>query len=286
MIKKRTGEIVAGHEKQNALLKKLYGTAWGRCLLKVLTLPAVSVAAGAFMDSRLSKPLIEPFIEKNGIDTSQYIMKDFRSYNQFFTRRIKPGMRPVDRAPSHLISPCDAKLSVYSINDDSVFRIKDSLYTVKDLTAQELRAREFDGGYCFVFRLEVDDYHRYCYIDSGTKSDNFFISGELHTVNPIAMERYRIYKRNSREVTFLHTDNFGEVAQIEVGAMLVGRICNRHRRHRYVRGEEKGMFQFGGSTIVLLFGRDAVIPDADLLKNTAEGFETVVKLGEKIGKAK
>ena len=283
MIKKRTGEIIVTNQKQNELLKKLYDTAYGRCLLKVLTLPALSKAAGLYMDSPLSKPLIAPFIRKNGIDTSQYIMRDFCSYNQFFTRRIKPEKRPIDRVPSHLISPCDAKVSVYRINDESVFRIKGSHYRVSDLLNNEFLARRFEGGYCFIFRLEVDDYHRYCYIDSGRKSGNTFIKGELHTVNPIAMKRYRIYKRNSREYTVLHTDNFGDVVQIEVGAMLVGRICNNHRLHEFGRGEEKGRFEFGGSTIVLLFERDAIIPDADLLGNTMNGFETVVKLGEKIG---
>ncbi len=283
MIKKRTGEIIVTNQKQNELLKKLYDTAYGRCLLKVLTLPAVSKAAGLYMDSPLSKPLIAPFIRKNGIDTSQYIMRDFHSYNQFFTRRIKPEKRPIDRVPSHLISPCDSKLSVYRIDSGSVFAIKGSHYRVCDLLKNSFLARRFEGGYCCIFRLEVDDYHRYCYIDSGRKSDNVFIAGELHTVNPIAMKRYNIYKRNSREYTVLHTDNFGDVAQIEVGAMLVGRICNRHGVHEFVRGEEKGRFEFGGSTIVLLFERDAIVPDPDLLKNTAEGFETVVKYGEKIG---
>ncbi|MCR5016503.1 MAG: phosphatidylserine decarboxylase [Ruminococcus sp.] len=283
MIKKRTGEIIVTNQTQNELLKKLYDTAYGRRLLKVLTLPAVSKAAGLYMDSPLSKPLIAPFIRKNGIDTSQYIMRDFRSYNQFFTRRIKPEKRPIDRVPSHLISPCDSKLSVYRIDSGSVFAIKGSHYRVCDLLKNSFLARRFEGGYCCIFRLEVDDYHRYCYIDSGRKSDNVFIAGELHTVNPIAMKRYNIYKRNSREYTVLHTDNFGDVAQIEVGAMLVGRICNRHGVHEFVRGEEKGRFEFGGSTIVLLFERDAIVPDPDLLKNTAEGFETVVKYGEKIG---
>lgn len=275
--------MIVTNEKQNELLKLLYGTAGGRCLLKVLTLPIVSEAAGAYMDSPLSKPLIEPFIRKSGIDTSQYIMRGFRSYNQFFTRRIKPEMRPIDRDPDHLISPCDSKLSVYEIGRESVFRIKGSRYRVSDLLGNDFLARRFEGGYCFIFRLEVDDYHRYCYIDSGTKTANTFIKGELHTVNPVAMKRYNIYKRNSREYTVLHTDNFGDVAQIEVGAMMVGRICNRHGVHSFVRGEEKGKFEFGGSTVVLLFERDAVTPDSDLLKNTADGFETVVKYGEKIG---
>lgn len=282
MIKDRNGEIVVTNEKQNILLKKLYGTVCGRVILKALTAPAVSKAAGAFMDSRLSVPLIKRFIKSSGIDTSQYVMKKFRSYNEFFTRRVKRGMRPIDRMPSHFISPCDSKLTVYKIGKSSVFRIKGSRYRVSDLIQNDFLAKRYESGYCMIFRLEVDDYHRYCYIDSGTKTENTFINGELHTVNPIALEHYNIYKRNCREYTVLHTENFGDVVQIEVGAMMVGRIVNRHGAAEVVRGEEKGKFEFGGSTIVLLVQEDMIRIDDDILRNSAENIETVVKYGEKV----
>ncbi len=282
MIKNRNGEIVVTNEKQNILLKKLYGTVCGRVILKALTAPAVSKAAGAFMDSRLSVPLIKRFIKSSGIDTSQYVMKKFRSYNEFFTRRVKRGMRPIDRMPSHFISPCDSKLTVYKIGKSSVFRIKGSRYRVSDLIQNDFLAKRYEGGYCMIFRLEVDDYHRYCYIDSGTKAENTFINGELHTVNPIALEHYNIYKRNCREYTVLHTENFGDVVQVEVGAMMVGRIVNRHGAAEVVRGEEKGKFEFGGSTIVLLVQEDMIRIDDDILRNSAENIETVVKYGEKV----
>ena len=283
MIKTRTGQIIASNEKQNKLLKKLYGSVAGRVLLKTLTAPALSRVAGRFMDSPASKVLIKPFIKKSGIDTSQYVMSGFRSYNDFFTRRIKKGKRPVDTAPEHLISPCDSKLTVYKISSRSIFRIKGSRYRVSDLLCNDFLAKRYCGGYCCIFRLEVDDYHRYCYIDSGVKSGNTFIPGELHTVNPVALERYNIYKRNCREYTVLHTDNFGDVVQVEVGAMLVGRIVNLHDEGAFRRGEEKGRFEFGGSTVVLLFEKDSIIPDRDILVNSSDGVETVVKYGEKIG---
>lgn len=282
MIKNRNGEIVVTNEKQNILLKKLYGTVCGRVILKALTAPAVSKAAGVFMDSWLSVPLIKRFIKSSGIDTSQYVMKKFRSYNEFFTRRVKRGMRPIDRMPSHFISPCDSKLTVYKIGKSSVFRIKGSRYRVSDLIQNDFLAKRYEGGYCMIFRLEVDDYHRYCYIDSGTKTENTFINGELHTVNPIALEHYNIYKRNCREYTVLHTENFGDVVQVEVGAMMVGRIVNRHGAAEVVRGEEKGKFEFGGSTIVLLVQEDMIRIDDDILRNSAENIETVVKYGEKV----
>lgn len=283
MIKTRNGKTVVTNEKQNKLLKILYGSACGRLMLKALTAPAVSKAAGKFMDSGASRLLIKPFIKRSGIDTSQYVMKKFRSYNDFFTRNIRPEMRPVDYAPDSLISPCDSKLTVHKIDKSRIFRIKGSRYRVSDLLQNDFLAKRYSGGYCLIFRLEVDDYHRYCYIDSGTKTANTFIPGELHTVNPISLGRYNIYKRNCREYTVLHTENFGDVVQVEVGAMMVGRIVNLCGEGSFRRGEEKGRFEFGGSTIVLLFEKDRICPDKDILRNSAEGFETVVKYGEKIG---
>ncbi|MCR4795656.1 MAG: phosphatidylserine decarboxylase [Ruminococcus sp.] len=285
MIKTRKGDIIVTNENQNKLLKKLYGNTLGRVLLKTLTAPCISRTAGKFMDSRASKLLIKPFIKRSGIDTSQYIMCDFRSYNDFFTRRVKQGKRPIDFEADHLISPCDSKLTAHKISKNSIFRIKGSRYRVSDLLRNDFLAKRFCGGYCLIFRLEVDDYHRYCYIDNGTKTHNTFIAGELHTVNPIALERYNIYKRNSREYTVLHTENFGDVVQIEVGAMMVGRIVNNHGEASFRRGEEKGRFEFGGSTIVMLFGKDSISIDEDILRNSAEGIETMVKMGEKIGRA-
>lgn len=283
MIKNRKGEIIVTNKKQNKLLKLLYGSVGGRIMLKLLTAPALSRAAGKFMDSRLSKPLIKRFIRSSGIDTSQYVMYNFSSYNAFFTRSVKPEMRPVDMTPQHLISPCDSKLSVYRIDRKSIFRIKGSRYRISDLIDHKFLADRFNGGLCLIFRLEVDDYHRYCYIDSGVKTGNTFIEGVLHTVNPIALEKYNIYKRNSREYTLIHTDNFGDVIQVEVGAMMVGRICNHDEAGPVKRGQEKGMFEFGGSTIVVLLEKGKASIDKDILKNSAEGYETIVKYGEKIG---
>lgn len=283
MVKKRNGETIVTNQKQNEVLKKLYNTVSGRMVLKVLTAPFVSRTVGKYMDSPLSKPLIKPFIKNNGIDTSQYIMKNFSSYNDFFTRKVKPEKRPVDYNSRHLISPCDSKVTAYKIKRNSIFKIKNSLYRVSDMLKNEFLARRYDGGYCLIYRLEVDDYHRYCYIDDGIKTNNVFIYGELHTVNPVALKKYNVYKRNSREYTIMHTDNFGDVVQLEVGAMMVGKICNHHGEYSFMKGEEKGMFMFGGSTIVQLFEKDRIRPDSDILRNTRDGFETVVHYGEKIG---
>ena len=283
VIKNRNGEYMNAGESQEVVLSFLYKSVPGRMVLKVLTKPFVSKMVGCFMNSFLSTGLIKSFLKKTNIDLREYEKCRYRSYNEFFTRKIKKDKRVIDRDPKVFISPCDSKLSVYEISDENYFRIKGSVYTLKDLLDGDELYKEYEGGYCMIFRLTVDDYHRYCYIDNGTKGDNYFIPGELHTVNPIALEHCNIYKRNCREYTVLQTENFGKVIQVEVGAMMIGRIVNYHGKHAFKRGEEKGMFEFGGSTTVLLVKKNQIKVDADLLENSKENIETVVKLGERIG---
>ena len=264
----------------------LYGTGFGRMLLKgLLVRPWVSKLAAWYMDGRISAVHVRGFIKSNGIDMSDYPDRRYKSFNDFFTRTVKDGARPVNASLEALIAPCDARLSVYEIGPDSTFAIKGGRYTVAGLLRSEELAEKFEGGLCLIFRLAVDNYHRYCYIDSGSKEENVFLGGCLHTVHPIALQVCDIYKENSREYTVLHTDHFGDVVQVEVGAMMVGRISNNHQRASFVRGEEKGRFEFGGSTIVLLLEKDRVQLDAEFLENTAQGLETAVKMGEAIGRA-
>lgn len=261
----------------------LYRTLPGRALLRVLTRPGVSRLAGRFLDSRLSARAVVGFVRRHEIDLSLYEPEAYASYNAFFTRRIRPELRPIDPSPRHLIAPCDCKLSAYPIDGDSRFWIKGAPYTIEELLDGDPAAEAYRGGVCLICRLTVDDYHRYCYIDDGFKTDNRFIEGVLHTVQPIALEHCNIYKRNCREYTTLHTAHFGDVIQVEVGALMVGRIRNHQQAGAYRRGEEKGLFEFGGSTIVLLLKADAADIDRDILDNTRQHCETIVRMGEKIG---
>lgn len=283
VIKDRKGRYLTTGEGQEVTLGFLYKTVPGRMLLKVLTKPALSRIVGCFLDSGMSTFIIDLFLKRSDIKLSDYEKRRYRSYNEFFTRKIRKEKRPINMDPKVFISPCDSKFSVYKINSKSVFYIKGSPYTLKDLLGGDEIYKEFEGGYCMIFRLTVDDYHRYCYIDDGVKGENYFIPGELHTVNPIALERFNIYKRNCREYTVLKTKHFGTVVQVEVGAMMIGRIVNHHGKHAFKRGEEKGMFEFGGSTTVLLVKKGQIKVDEDLLENSRENIETIVKLGERIG---
>ena len=279
----RNGNHVSDGDEQDSTLRFLYETGFGRALLSLLIRKPVSDFVGWFMQRRISALWIKGFLKKSNIDMSEYENRKFRSFNDFFTRRIRPERRPIDMEPGHFISPCDCKLTVFKIRDNSVFTIKGCQYTVEQLLRSKQLAEEFAGGTLLIFRLTVDDYHRYCYPDGGCKEDNVHIKGVYHTVNPIAYKRYAVLRENTREYTVLHSDSFGDMIIMEVGATLVGRISNLHGACRVEKGQEKGHFDFGGSTIVVIVRQGALKVDEDILRNNAEGCETTVKYGERIG---
>ncbi len=282
----RSGQTVPGDEGQDRLLEWMYGTAFGRRLVRVMIRPRVSWIAGWLLDRRISALAVGPFIRRNHIRMDDFEQRKFRSFNDFFTRKIREGRRPVDEAPNHLIAPCDSKLTVYPIEADSRFTVKGTDYTLAELLRSGKLAERFLGGTLLLFRLTVGDYHRYCYIDSGYAGENVSIPGVFHTVNPAAAGRYPIYKENTRAFSLLKSDHFGTVLQMEVGAAMVGRIVNEPGRRQVTRGQEKGRFEFGGSTVIVLLQKDAAVLDEDLLRNTREDAETVVRLGMRIGEAK
>ena len=282
----RDGTPAAASDRQDRRLAKLYGSTFGRLLLRPLTARWVSKLVGKFLSTGMSKCLISSFVKKNGIDMAQYLPVEYKSYNEFFCRQIRPELRPIDADPRHLISPCDSKLTVLPITPELHFTLKQTEYTVSSLLKNGELAQRYAGGYALIFRLTVDDYHRYCYVADGEKSEDVRIQGVLHTVNPIANDYFPIYKENTRHYSFLGTRYFGRVLMMEVGALLVGKIVNHHGAAQVKRGEEKGYFQFGGSTVVLLFEKDVLQPDAELLRNSENHAETIVKYGEKIGVTK
>lgn len=261
-------------------VKFLYTSIVGRMLLKLLTNRFISNIVGSYMNSKLSKKRIAGTIKKNNIDMSIYEDREFKSFNDFFTRHKKN--LNFDTNKKHFVSPADAKLLVYKLNKESSFDIKGSVYSLKNIINYDL-TKDYENGYALVFRLEVTDYHRYHFIDDGTIDKYNYIKGCLHTVQPIAFNRYRVFHKNAREYTILHTKNFGDVIEVEVGAMMVGRIVNNKEISTFKKGDEKGYFEFGGSTIILFVKEKELIMDNDILLNSTLGKETIVSCGEKIG---
>lgn len=263
----------------------LYNTFIGRMFLKFLTHPFISKLGGFFLNTRFSSVFIKGFAKRNNIDFSIYEDKKYRSYNDFFTRKIKPNKRKMSKLKNDLVCPCDGNLSVYPIEEGSVFKIKNSIYRTEDLLEDVTLAKEYLGGYCLVFRLGVDNYHRYSYIDNGKILSHKKINGILHVVQEIAVLNHKAYVRNTRQYMVLDTNNFDKVIHIEVGALMVGKINNYHTSgYKFTKGEEKGYFEFGGSTIILLFKRGIINVDEKILNNSINHVEVPVKLGEVIGK--
>lgn len=265
------------------MLQFLYETVIGRMILKVLANPKLSQVVGEFMDSGASRVMIPFFIRKNGIDMSEYMDEKYSCFNDFFCRRIRPSKRPMDRNEDTLMSPCDGLLSTYHIDRNLIIPVKGSRYSVEDLLRDRKLAKRYHGGVCMVFRLCVNHYHRYHYPVDAVKTKNRFIPGVLHTVRPIALRNRPVFTENSREYTLLKTKKFGDIVQMEVGAMLVGKIENYHGVAEVKKGQEKGRFLYGGSTIILLLEPDKVKLPQVLFDETASGHEVDVKMGQKIG---
>ncbi|MCI8319712.1 MAG: phosphatidylserine decarboxylase [Dorea sp.] len=283
LVAEREGVVVQEDSLQDKFLEWMYTHKAGRVILRPLISPAVSRLGGRLLDSKVSRFLVAPFIRSHSIDMSRYEKRRYLSYNDFFTRRLIAGGRAIEKQPDKFISPCDGRLGVYEINGLPTFSVKHGRYTVSSLLRNRKLADRYAGGYIWIFRLCVEDYHRYIYVDNGKVSKSFRILGVFHTVNPAACDRFPVYKENTREYSVLKSENFGEIVQMEVGAMLVGRIEN-HPGETYVkRGQEKGNFAFGGSTVILITRAGRVKPDKDILDNSARGIETRVKLGERIG---
>lgn len=250
--------------KESWSLRFLYETAPGRVVLKGLIHPWISKVAGCFLSSRFSKWLIPGFKEKNQIDMTGVIVPEggFACFNDFFARRREADSVSVKKG--QFISPCDGFLRVIKIENKTVLDVKHSLYSVEDLLADAEMAERFRDGVALVFRLTPANYHRYCYPVTGKVTSTRQIEGKLHCVRPIALRTTPVFVQNSREYQVINTEEFGNVVQMEVGALLVGKIKNRlldGECPEVFMGQEKGYFEFGGSTIILLFEKDKVVID-------------------------
>lgn len=259
-------------------VKFLYTSLLGRVVLWLINNRLVSKIVGCYMNSKLSKRRINKTIKSNNIDMSLFAKKEYTSFNDFFTRRKKE--LNFDMQKDHFVAPADSKLLAIKLNNNSSFDIKGSVYTLKDIVKEDLTDK-YQNGYALIFRLEVSDYHRYHFIDDGERSDYKYIKGRLNTVQPIAYNK-KIFHTNSREYTTLHTKNFGDVIEVDVGAMLVGKITNNKEIIKFKKGDEKGYFEFGGSTIILFVQDRKITVDNDILLNSTLGKETVVSCGERI----
>lgn len=273
-----TKKYVNENEYKKETLLFLYNTLIGRVLLKcIVARPFFSKLKAIYQHSKKSKKDIKPFIQKYNIDISYWDVNEFSCFNDFFIRKKKYKDNSKE---NDLVAIADSKLSYYEIDENLTLNIKNTTYTLSEILKNNNLANHYKNGICLVFRLSMDDYHRYVFLDNGTIKKKYKIKGLLHTIRPIS-KNHKVFCQNCREISVMNTSHFGLITQIEVGALLVGKI-NNHNKSNFLKLEEKGYFEYGGSTIVLLLENPIKI-DEDIKEQSKKGIETIVKIGERIG---
>ena len=273
-------ELVYG----DAGVRFLYENKFGHLLEEtILSRKLPSTLYGFYQSSGLSRKKIEPFIKAFSIPMDEYEKKNYKSFNDFFIRKFKPGVRKFEESPSKMAAFAEARYLAYEkVQADQTFPVKGADLTPEVLLGRQDIARAFEGGSLLIARLCPVDYHRFHYPDDGRTWDSYRMHGKFHSVNPTALKfNSEIFFQNERQITMLDTKHFGRIAYIEVGALLVGKIVQTHLRPEFKRGEEKGYFLFGGSTVIVMGEPGAWRPSADSRKTRGKR-ETFVRLGEAI----
>lgn len=254
---------------------------------------------GLYFDSCLSRKRIPAMISDLDIDltevlpihenqplTLETVTEQFTSFNAFFSRKLKPEVRPFDQTAETLISPADGRLLVYpEIGPETEMVIKGAKTSLKQFVGDA--AEQFIGGSACVVRLCPADYHRYHFPCDGSLVSTKSFKGQYHSVNPTALECCNeVFCINKRDLSILSNPLMGQIGYLEVGAFGVSAMVNTHKGEQFSKMDEKGYFKFGGSTVVLLFQKDKIQFSADLLEQSAKGVETLVRVGETIATAK
>lgn len=279
---RKTNTIETEHIYGEAFMRWLYSTTPGEALQPILVRRFFSKIYGFFQTLPFSTKKISGFIKQFNIDMSQFQVEEYRSFNQFFIRRFRPGMREI-AAENHIMpAGCEARyLGFAEVSEQMTFPVKGREYTAAKFLASQKWADEFANGPLLIARLAPVDYHRFHFPDEGTIVDQYRVTGKFHSVSPVAIkENAQILTSNERQVTILQTKHFGKIAMVEVGALCVGAIVQTYESNHFERGQEKGYFLFGGSTVAFLGTKGAWVPTDDIRDYSLRGIETLVKLGD------
>ncbi len=275
-------------------VKFAYDSFLGKMMGPIISSRLVSQLYGKMQDRDSSRDKVPPFVNKFQIKMDEYQAgsvpaerkeNSYKNFNEFFIRKFNEGERTFPLEKKLMGACAEARYyAVEKVDNDVKYPVKGKYIKAKDLLGNTKYSECFEDGPFMIARLCPVDYHRYHYLDNGVTLEHNLIAGDFHSVNPLALKlRNNILIKNERRVSILETDNFGKIAYIEVGATCVGKIVQTHDETTpFNRGEEKGYFLFGGSTVIILGEKGKWRPSDDLLKNTALGRETYVKLGDTI----
>lgn len=284
-IDRRTGQRVTESVMGNGALRFAYETLLGRTLWCVLFgSKFLSSLLGRKYDSPKSRKAIRELAAIPGCraEEAEKPLEAYDSFNAFFTRRLKPGARPVGEG---VVSPADGRLMLYlGAGADLPFPLKGATRNLRDVFGPSGAPDVPDGCYDIaVVRLAPVDYHRFHFpCDCTAEQSVTVLPGTYHSVNPIALVRHPdVYADNERQILRCEA-SFGSFWLVDVGAFGVGTIVQTYRGGAHAKGEEKGYFKFGGSTVILITRAGTLKYDDDLVRNSAEGLETRVLCGERI----
>ena len=290
-VDRATGRLETEAVYGGAGLRLLYGPrAKGAWLLPLVIRPVVSWLYGKVQDMRWSGRKIRPFIEKYRLDASEFLdpVESFATFNQFFTRKLKPEARPVAPGKDVAVLPADARYLFFPrIDLADGFVVKGRKFTLASFLGDKALAARYEKGSMVIARLCPTDYHRFHFPAAGVAAGPKLINGVLYSVNPVALrERIDIFTQNKRVLSTLESPEFGRIVSVEVGATMVGRITQTYSPGEPVaKGQEKGFFSFGGSTVVLLFEPGRIVFDEDLLAASRPGLEILCRAGQSLGRA-
>lgn len=279
-------ELVPGE----GYLKWLYYNPIGKIAARTIVKNKfLSEYYGKQMNKPDSKFKIPEFIDKFGIDLNESEKQYFDSFNDFFVRKLKPEARPIDSDTDSVSSPADGKILAFeNLKDVENFFVKGKEFDIKKYFEGNEIYKKFIDGTMLIIRLAPADYHRYHFPVDGFVKNDVKIEGEYLSVSPYAVKHnIDIYFNNKRSYSLIESPIFGNVLMSEVGATMVGSIIQTYKENtNIVKGQEKGYFEFGGSTVILFFEKDKLKIDEDILENSSKGYETKVLMGEHIGEKK
>ncbi len=273
-------------------LRFAYATLAGRVMTRLLFARAfVSRLFGWYMRLPGSRSRILPFIRQYGLDPNEFARppESFTSFNDFFCRELRVGARPVDASPESVVFPADGRHFGWQVlgEETGVF-VKGQRWDLTQLLGGDKElARQFSGGTMVLSRLCPVDYHHFHFPVAGVVESPRWHGNKLFSVSPIALRRnLSLLWSNKRALTLIRGEGYGLCCFIEIGATNVGSIKHRPRpRDGYVnKGDPKGWFEFGGSSVITLFEKGRVRLSEDLLENTARGVELYARVGDQMGK--
>lgn len=285
-INRNSGQLEVEKVPGGGSMNFIYGNPLGKLSLwLVVKRKFLSVWFGKYMSSAASAKKIAPFIANHDIDMDQYIepVNGFSNFNEFFYRKVEPSFRPIGE---NIVSPADGRVLVFpTLEKAHRFFVKGKEFDLTTFLRDEKLVAKYKNGAMCIIRLAPVDYHRYHFPVSGLASESKVINGYYYSVSPIALRRnMSIFWENKREYTVVETTDHGSVLICDVGATLTGGIQQTYKANTLVKkGDEKGYFYFGGSTLILLFEEGKISFSDDLLNNSENGFETLLKMGETIG---